>query len=394
AAGPPLAESDRIPAEQTIETALERLNALDIFESEETRHASCLSPIAYLRKWRLAVSVRSGRNRYALNGTQTSYGKGLSPEAARASCLMEIVERLSSFCSCEDRLLPEYKKRHRLLHDTCSGLASGGQRAIDPNRMRLDAAYRDEPLYWMPARDTSGDRVYLPAQAVFLFANLDEVSLFSGLGSTGLASGNTVEEAKVSALLEIIERDADSTVSFDPEACFRLTSDNPHLLPLFEAYTRQGVHINFQEIATEFGVPAFRCFVTSRDGGISRGTGAHLDGRKAAMSALTETPYPFPSGPPSGPGLPDLPLRRFEDLPNYDTNSASRNLAILETLLKSRGFEPAYVDLTRGDVDMPVVKAVVPGLEWLSDFDRLARISPRLFANYLSGFQKKRKAST
>lgn len=383
AAGPPLAESDRRPAEQTIETALDRLKPLDLFESDETRHASCLSPIAYLRKWRMAVRVRSGRNRYTLAGTQTSYGKGLSPEAARASCLMEVVERISSFCSCEGNLLPDYRQPHHLLHERHSDLAARGLTALDPNRMRLDVAYRDEPLYWLQGRDTADNDIYLPAQAVFLFPNFDEVSLFSSLGSTGLAAGNTPEEARLSALLEIIERDADSTVPFDPGACFRLHTDNPHLLPLFEAYDRQGIRINFQEITTRFGVPAFRCFVTAAAGEIIRGTGAHLDGRKAVMAALTETPYPFPSGPPSGPGLPGLPLRRFEDLPNYDTNSNSRNLTLLEALLKAHGFAPVYVDLTRKDVAIPVAKAIVPGLEWLSDFDRLARISPRLFANYL-----------
>ncbi len=382
-AGPPLAESDRRPAEQTIETALDRLKPLNIFESEETRHASCLSPIAYLRKWRMAVRVRSGRNRYTLDGTQTSYGKGLSPEAARASCLMEVVERISSFCSCEGNLLPDYRQPHHLLHERYSDLAAGGLTALDPNCMRLDVTYQDEPLYWLQGLNSAGSDIYLPAQAVFLFPNLDEVSLFSSLGSTGLASGNTLEEAKLSALLEIIERDADSTVPFDPTACFRLHTDNPHLLPLFEAYARQGIQINFQEITTQFGIPAFRCFVTAAGGEIIRGTGAHLDGRKAVMAALTETPYPFPSGPPSEPGLPGLLRRRFENLPNYDTNSSARNLALLEDVLKAHGFMPLYVDLTRGDVAIPVVKAIVPGLEWLSDFDRLARVSPRLFANYL-----------
>ncbi len=48
----------------------------------------------------------------------------------------------------------------------------------------------------------------IPAQFVFLFCNLDEQNLFSALGSTGLASGNTMAEAKVSALTEVIERDS------------------------------------------------------------------------------------------------------------------------------------------------------------------------------------------
>jgi ribosomal protein S12 methylthiotransferase accessory factor YcaO len=44
------------------------------------------------------------------------------------------------------------------------------------------------------------------------------------------------------------------------------------------------------------------------------------------------------------------------------------------------------VDLTRSDLDLPVVRAIVPGLELMTDFDRFARVSPRYFANYLSLF--------
>jgi YcaO-like protein with predicted kinase domain len=388
AAGPSLADSGRRPVQETIELALERLKPLDIFESTETRHASCLSPIGYLRKWRLSVRVHSGRNRYTLSGTQTSYGKGLSPEAARASCLMEVAERLSSFCSCREGFLPDYKQPHRLLYDSYADLCAKGQQALDPDQIRLDVSYRGESLHWIQGRDTAGRATLVPMQAVFLFTNLDEVSLFGSLGSTGLASGNTLEEAKVSALLEVIERDADCVKPFEVGTCFQLYTENPHLLPLFEAYAHQGIQINFQEIFTEFGIPAYRCFVRNTGGEIVKGTGAHLDGRKAVMAALTETPYPFPSGSPTAPGLPNLRRQRFEDLPNYDTNSSAKNLVILETLLKEHGFEPIYVDLTRKDVDIPVVKAIVPGLEWLSDFDRLAIVSPRLWANYLVSVQK------
>ena len=383
-AGPALTESDRQPAPETIETALERLSVLDLFESAESRHAASLSPIAYLRKWRLSMRVRSGRNRYDLTGIQTSYGRGLSPEAARASCLMEIVERISSFVSVEKTECLQRKAADRLLHGCRTALAQKGVRTLDPNRMRLEVPYNNEPLYWIKAHTVAGEAVYVPAQAVFLFANLDETSLFSSLGSTGLASGNTSAEARLAGLLEVVERDADGVMPFDAGGCFELGTENPHLKPLFEAYKAQGIAIGFQDITTEFGIPCYRCFVRDGNGAVIQGTGAHLDGRKAALSALTETTYPFPSATPSSPGLAGLPLRRFEDLPNFDTNSCAANLGMVEALLMGRGFEPIYVDLTREDVDIPVARAIVPGLEWLSEFDRFATVSPRLYANCLS----------
>lgn len=379
-------ESDRRPEQATIATALRVLEGLDVFEGPELRHGSSLSPIAFLRRWKLSIHVRCGRNQYRLKGIQTSYGRGLSPEAARASCLMEIVERLSSFVSIEQDRLVHAAGNGQLVFGSLAELESHGLPVLDPNRMRLEVPYNRQRLYWIAGQTGQGRQVYVPAQAVFLFCNLDEPSLFSSLGSTGLAAGNTPTEARLAGLLEAIERDADACMPFDPDSCFRLETANPYLEPLFRAYRQKGIRICFQDITTEFGIPSYRCFVTDGSGGIVQGTGAHLDGRKAVISALTETNYPFPAGPPSAPGLPDLPLRRFEDLPNFDTNCAETNLELVTGQLESRGFEPLYVDLTRSDLGLPVFRTLVPGLEWLGEFDRFSTVSPRLYRNYCRRF--------
>jgi ribosomal protein S12 methylthiotransferase accessory factor YcaO len=73
----------------------------------------------------------------------------------------------------------------------------------------------------------------------------------------------------------------------------------------------------------------------------------------------------------------------LEALPDYATGHAEGDLALLEALLAANGFEPVYVDLTRRDIGFPVVKALVPGLELITDFDGFSRVSPRLYRNYL-----------
>lgn len=55
----------------------------------------------------------------------------------------------------------------------------------------------------------------------------------------------------------------------------------------------------------------------------------------------------------------------------------------METLLRANGFRVIYAELTRQDVNLPVVRAIVPGMEILADFDRHSRVHPRLYANYL-----------
>ncbi len=376
------AESDRRPLEDTLAAALARLDALGVLQGPEVRHASSLSPIAYLRQWKLAVTVACGRNCYRLSGIQTSYGRGLSPEAARVSCLMEIVERISSFVSVDGKRLVDSATGQELVFGSQRQLEQSGLPAIDPNQMRLEVTYNQERLYWLKGKTANGRGLFVPAQAVFLFSNLDEPSLFSSLGSTGLAAGNNETEARLAGLLEVIERDAEASMPFDPAACFRLETANAYLQPLFRAYAEKGISICFQDITTEFGIPCYRCFVRDREGKIIQAAGAHLDGRKAIMAALTETSYPFPSGPPSAPGLPDLPSRSFEDLPNFDTNCSATNLELVSGQLEAWGFEPIYVDLTRKDLGFPVCRALVPGLEWLSDFDRFSAVSPRLYRNY------------
>ena len=80
-------------------------------------------------------------------------------------------------------------------------------------------------------------------------------------------------------------------------------------------------------------------------------------------------------------------MRRLEDLPDYSTGSAEGDVMILENTLMANGYRPAYADLTRKDLSIPAVRAIVPGLEIVSDFDQYSRVSPRLFRNYLAMYK-------
>jgi ribosomal protein S12 methylthiotransferase accessory factor YcaO len=374
-------------ARETAETALRALDELGALASEELTHESSLSPHGFLRRWRLNIFVKCRRHDYVLTGIQTSYGKGLSRDDARASYAMEIVERLSSFASVGSDALVGYRNAYPITYGSLSEIRASGRKVLDPNELRLEAPYADEPLHWLEAREKSEERLkpaLIPVQAVFLFCNLDEVSLFSGLGSTGLASGNTPEQAKLSALLEVIERDCEATMPFHASRCFRVESDDPGVSQMLVNYKAKEIDLQFLDLTHELGIPCYKCMVMGPQGGVVKGTSAHLDGRRALLSALTETPYPFPGGPPSGPALKGLPTRRPEDLPRFGCGDPSRDLALLENLLWAKGYRPIYVDLTRDDVGIPVFKAIVPGLEFSADFDSTSRVSPRLFANYLS----------
>ena len=374
-------------AENTTATALEKLASAGVVMEQEMRHQSSLSPIALLRKWRFNTRIENGRHQFTLSGTQTSYGKGLTLNHARASLSMEIVERCASFVSVSDNQIVGTKKALPLIYGSASTLEKQEKPIVHPRELALEVHYRDEPLYWVEAvgpGPQGAEKLWVPAQALFLFLNLDEVDLFSGLGSTGLASGNTLEQAKVSALLEVIERHQESTVPFDPATCFRLVAREDRLGALLESYRCLGIDVLFQDITPPSGIPCCKCFVKDMDGVIHKGTAAHLNARKAIISALTETPYPFPDSLPSKEFSGDYTLVGYENLPDFTTGSPSSDLALLEALLVSWKTPPCYVDITRKDMQIPVVRAMVPGMEIMGDFDRFSRVHPDLFMNYLS----------
>ncbi len=383
----------RPPAQATATLALERLLEHTILDGVEMRHEASLSPIALLRQWRLAIEVETSTNNHALQGSAITYGRGLSLADARASYAMEMVERASAYPSMK-RTAKGIEIAHRM-HPcpvtvaSYSELAAQGIEAVNPNDFPLEAPYEDEPLHWIAGHSPrlwGNVTVLVPMQMVFLFCNPGEVSLYTAPGSTGLACGNIMEEAKVAALTEIIERDAEATMPYHQSQCFTLTTKDPKLHILLEDYKARGIHVQFQDITTRFGVPCYKAFVTSPQGGIARATGAGLNGPRAIVSCLTETPYPYPNGTRSGPPLPNLPIRAQEDLPDESLGDPIRDLALLEQMFIANNTPPVYVDITRADLQFPVVRALVPGMELTADFTPFTKINPRLYKAYLEMF--------
>jgi len=384
--------------EKTAENALKALETAKVILETEMRHEASLTPFGLLRKWHFKRQVRNKRHVFSLSGEQISYGRGFTLETARASLLMEIVERYSSFASVDNHCVSGLKHEKPLIFARYSELALEGINAINPNDLALEVRYQDDPLYWIQGTAPPGSRktkagpdshgredleILIPLQAVFLFSNLDEISLFSGPGSTGLASGNSLAQAKLSALMEVIERHQASTVPFDPSQCFRLVAGEENPGWFLNACRSMGIEVQFQDITPEWGLPCCSCFVRAQDGRVCRGTAAGLDARQTIVSAMTETNYPFPGGPPSSPEMVNAMVVEYENLPNFSTGSFASDLDLVEQLLLKNGFSPCYVDLTRADLGIPVVRALIPGMEMLGDFDRFSRVHPDLFNHYL-----------
>ncbi len=366
-----------------------KLERLGIITGWETRPDTTISPYAIERPWFLDVTVHNGRNNWRLSGSPISYGRGLNIHQGRISCLMEAVERYSAFASFDSDSALGYKNNTTLIKARHEDLIKKGFEALNPNDMCLEVPYRNNELHWIVGEqvDQEGCQpVYVPAQLVFLFSNLDETSLTSGLPSNGLAAGHTLQEARLGSLLEVLERDAEKVVPYSTDKCFLLEAEDQKTSEIIDLCKQKGIQIQFLDITSEFGVPCYKAFIQGPGGIILKGSGAHLDGKRAALAAMTETPYPYPFWFGSMPAPEGSAVREYEALPNYSSGDTAQDLHLLEKLLINNGYRPVYIDLTREELDIPVVKCLVPGLEIMTVLDRFSPLNIRQFGHYLKAY--------
>ncbi|MEW6571326.1 MAG: YcaO-like family protein [Nitrospirota bacterium] len=381
-----------VEPKETIDRILDNPLIRNLLLEDEIKVEWSVSPYAFIRRWKVNIEVSVGRNNWILKGALREYGKGLTEDEARASVLMEIIERYSAFANFYNDQSTGYKKEYSLVKARYSELTDKGYNVLDPNRMNLEVPYEDQELYWITAEELvrGGCReIYIPAQFAFLISsgNFDEIELYSqGTTSNGLASGNTMEEAKLCALLEYIERDSEKVMLFSPDRHFLLEAEDPIINKTLNTWKKKGVHIQFLDITSEIGVPCYKAFFIHTKGGFSRGWGAHLDGKIAINRALCEltSPYFLSGDYATKPLTEEVPRTiKYEELPNYSTGNVNNDLLILEKFLIMNGLNPIYVNLTKKDLDIPAVRAIIPGMEMLPDLDKYSNFSERQFRDYL-----------
>jgi len=326
-----------------------------------------------------------------------SPGKGPDRDAAMASAAMESLE-----CWHAERpLLPllrasqrELTTRHRVLDVT--GLPRLAARPWSPDRAML----------WVEAQELfSGRNVWVPFEGVHLDFTLPLPPSSGALmpGSNGLASGNDPAEALVHALCELIERDATTLWHAHDNAArdrTRIDLDSVHedvCRELLQRLDTAGVAVAVWDTTSDVGIPAFRCELVERAPTLSGdflpgvGAGCHPSPAVALARAITEaaqTRLTLVSGARDDLHLDDYaaardpaalararermnapgPLRAFADIPDRSGERFEDDLlTVLEALAGVGIHEVAVVDLTRPDVRIPVVRALVPGLEGIHD---------------------------
>jgi ribosomal protein S12 methylthiotransferase accessory factor len=238
---------------------------------------------------RIGIPVYAAIRPDAMPGTVCiTAGKGMTHAEARAGAFMEAIEvawieynraRLPTrLATCRDVL--DTRQRVESFLELCP---LWGQ--------TLDL---DQPMLCATAHDIiTGEPALVPAELVFhpLPESAGGIRYF-GTGSNGLASGNSVDEATLHALGEVIERDAmsfhrarDETVRVRPET---LPDDIRDLRARLDAL---GFELAVRFMPNSFGLPAIMAVTFDRQDPATtlRGDGCHLDREIALTRAVTET---------------------------------------------------------------------------------------------------------
>jgi YcaO-like protein with predicted kinase domain len=317
-------------------------------------------------------------------------GKGLDIVAAKTSGLMEAIEAYHA----EHITLP-------LKFATLNEMRSG-HRLVDIDRLArlaLSPFHADLRLLWIEGVDLLRDAsVWLPYETV----HMDYTLPFPpGSGcfvatSSGLASGNHVLEAISHGICELVERDANAlwhvsrASSLGQTRVDLSTVDDRVCVTMLERLTNAKILPAVWETTSDTAIPSFYCTIVDEKSASWRasypcsGSGCHPTREVALLRAITEAAQSrltmiagsrddTPRSDYDRVGAADRirsiladnpPVRNFRTVPTFVSDALEQDVEWLLGCLQSSNCPTVViVDLTRRDLNVSVVRVVIPGLE-------------------------------
>lgn len=324
--------------------------------------------------------------------TQSCLGKGVSHIQSKASALCETIERynahyrgdvkgrlmsqsqLSSQLPCVgfSELLPYSESQLRLFADS-----------NHPESKRKQAAlvYNDQPVRWLPTWSLRDERqVWVPLSLCFSQVPYDDEQ-FGRWSSNGCAAGNSIEEAILQALLELIERDAAAIWWYNrvPRASFDLTRLDADNFAELERSLSHSHEFWVLDITTDVGIPAMVAIGRHKENnGYIMGMGCHIRPELAAQRALTElcqlipirdqndAPFDFDAMVESDYLHPDTSVQSMisEQLlaDKISDKDIKHQVEFVVSRLSLLGFDTLVLDYSRDFIPLKTAKVFVPGL--------------------------------
>jgi len=292
-------------------------------------------------------------------------GKGHTRILALASGMMELVERYSCykyFRDGKDARIGTFrgmKSDFYSLNDFPSfvfGFREGSiqMRDIEDCRVR-----------WFKAYTLAGEELYFPfSLAGYLLQ-----------GTTGMASGNTLEEALLHAICETVERHCLSKIQRTGAASptIKISSiTNPASLDLINTFQDLGHKVIIKDFSLGMGIPVIgvvrlidqeHCFVTA---------GVSPDPAEALIRALTENSQAgikehFRLIRGQAYHFRDTGAVDLEDIPGFSSPNIKTELLLIEEILQRQGMRIFFHDATDSNLKIPAVVVMVTNTELLEE---------------------------
>ena len=341
---------------------------------------------------RIGMPVFTAIRPTAEDGAISIYGgKGISKDHAKASAMMEGFERYSA----------EKQESDDTIFATPNEIGEKGE-YIEPKSLNLPQKFEkadlgDTKFEWNLAHDIiTGNVYYVLSNAVFHPYNHDSdvESLFKS-NTNGLASGNVLEEAILHGIFEVIERDAWSIFEMTHKNYSQINIDSIEselIKEIIDKFESQGIKIKLMDFTADINIPTIAASAddtVTRDAGLlTLGIGTHLDPEVAILRALTEVAqsratqingaredtvradFAREAGYERMKRINKYYFRQEEeqinlsDIENKSTTSIDEDIDIVkEELIANDIKHVLYTDLTRPEVDVSVVRVIIPEME-------------------------------
>ncbi|MBQ8179676.1 MAG: YcaO-related McrA-glycine thioamidation protein [Candidatus Methanomethylophilaceae archaeon] len=367
-----------VPVEDTISRIVPLLGKAGLGEPEDiTSRDNIGIPVFSVDRQETALGVPKYYN-----------GKGATVEQAKASAIMESIERYSAEMRDTDEIVYGTYEQAREVMAT-----------VDPVDLILPLRVLDhlqgQEIAWTEGFEMfRGEPVWVPACAVYYPYYPDGDYQLFRFHTNGIASGNTMEEAILHALLEDIERDAWSIAEFRDRTYADVVIRDRESLParLIEMFSEQGVEIHLKDLTNDIGITTIGASaddtVTKDPELLTIGVGTHLNPQIAAIRAITEVAQSRTThkhGMKINAQLQKISqdmgydrIKRvnhmwfgenqekvyLEDMQDLSTPYVLDDIEVVLGRLMECGFDSVIaVDLTRPELGVPTVRMIVPGLE-------------------------------
>lgn len=363
-----------ISPEETIDRFFKRLDQFDI---------QILSEVKRIDNGRLDIpvyfSVCTDEAR-ALTGTKKQMGKGATPIQSKASACMELAERFSFFAfKADDR---------NFLHGDYQQMRAQGYHVLDSAFLlksvednKLSPELLEELLSGIPMRWTWATNITTGVQVLIPFSWFYAINEFNGP-----SAGNTIEEAALQGISEIIERHVCSLINQHKLKTPIVDLDSvtdPVARDLIDKFEKNSIELYVNDFSLDTGLCSVGALAIDRStfpdsSEIVYTAGTTPGPEKAVIRAVTEVAQlagDFNTGSNYvASGLPkplDMEEVRYltgssETVTIEQMNDLSDNNMRVEidnclSVLKEIGLEVLMINVTHQKLDIPALYTIIPG---------------------------------